>query len=161
MISLIAAIGKNGELGQNNHLIWSLKEDLKYFKETTQNHTVIMGYNTYKSIGKPLPNRVNIILTKNNKDKINDANVIVYDDMEKLLKNLQKDEEYFVIGGAPIYQAFYNLADKMYLTLINAECQSADSYFPKIENNKWRKTIVKHLIENDITYDIVLFERIK
>ncbi len=160
MISLIAAIGKNGEIGKNNELIWHLKEDMQYFKKTTMNHPVIMGYNTYKSIGRALPNRLNIVLTKNNKDKITDESILVYDDLNKLIKDLKEDEEYFVIGGSSIYQAFYNLADKMYLTEINAEDKDADSYFPKINYNDWQKHIINHLEENDITYDFVIYERL-
>ena len=160
MISLIAAIGKNGEIGKNNELIWHLKEDMQYFKKTTMNHPVIMGYNTYKSIGRALPNRKNIVITKNNKNKITDESILVYDDLSKLIGDLKDDEEYFVIGGSSIYQAFYNLADKMYLTEINAEDKDADSYFPKINYNDWQKHTTNHLKENDITFEFVIYERL-
>ena len=160
MISLIAAIGKNGEIGKNNELIWHLNEDMKYFKETTLYHPVIMGFNTYKSIGRALSNRLNIVITKNNKDKITDQSILVYDDLNKLIKDLKDEEEYFVIGGPSIYQAFYKLADKMYLTEINAEDKNADSYFPKINYNDWQKNIINHLEENNITYDFVIYERL-
>ena len=160
MISLIAAIGKNGEIGKNNELIWHLKEDMQYFKKTTMNHPIIMGFNTYKSIGKALPNRLNIVLTKNNKDKITDKSILVYDDLNKLIKDLKDEEEYFVIGGSSIYQAFYNLADKLYLTEINAEDKNADSYFPKINYKDWQKNTINHLEENNITYDFVIYERL-
>ncbi len=160
MISLIAAIGKNGEIGKNNELIWHLKEDMQYFKKTTMNHPVIMGFNTYKSIGRALPNRLNIVITKNNKDNITDKSILVYDDLNKLIKDLKDDEEYFVIGGSSIYQAFYNRADKLYLTEINAEDKDADSYFPKINYNEWQKHLINHLKENDIAYDFVIYERL-
>lgn len=160
MISLIAAIGKNGEIGKNNELIWHIKEDMQYFKQMTLNHPVIMGFNTYKSIGRALPNRKNIVITKNNKNKINDKNIFVYDDINNLIKGLKDDEEYFIIGGSSIYQAFYDVADKLYLTEINAEDKTADSYFPKISIEDWHKKLIKHSRENNIEYDFVVYERL-
>ena len=143
MIALIAAVGKNGEIGKNNNLIWHLKEDMQYFKQTTLHHTVIMGYNTYKSIGSSLAHRKNIVITRNNKNNINDKDILVYDNIDKLIKDLNHNEEYFVMGGASIYKEFYDLADKMYLTEINAEDSNADSYFPFIKVNDWEKHLVK------------------
>ena len=135
MISIIAAIGKNNELGKNNSLIWNLPGDLKFFKETTTNHSVIMGYNTYISIGKALPNRKNIVIVDDLK-KISNDNLVIYDNMDELIqKELNNNEENFIIGGASLYNYFYNLADRMYLTLIDAEDKKADSYFPNINNN--------------------------
>ena len=178
MISLIAAIGKNGEIGKNNELIWHIKEDMQYFKQMTLNHPVIMGFNTYKSIGRALPNRKNIVITKNNQNKINDKNIFVYDDiinfnssklgpslvrnnkLGNLIKVLKDDEEYFIIGGSSIYQAFYDVADKLYLTEINAEDKTADSYFPKISIEDWHKKLIKHSRENNIEYDFVVYERL-
>lgn len=160
MISLIASIGKNGEIGKNNELIWHIKEDMQYFKQMTLNHPVIMGFNTYKSIGRALPNRKNIVITKNNKNKINDKNIFVYDDINNLIKGLKDDEEYFIIGGSSIYQAFYDVADKLYLTEINAEDKTADSYFPKISIEDWHKKLIKHSRENNIEYDFVVYERL-
>ena len=160
MISLITAIGKNGEIGKNNELIWHIKEDMQYFKQMTLNHPVIMGFNTYKSIGRALPNRKNIVITKNNQNKINDKNIFVYDDINNLIKVLKDDEEYFIIGGSSIYQAFYDVADKLYLTEINAEDKTADSYFPKISIEDWHKKLIKHSRENNIEYDFVVYERL-
>ena len=160
MISLIAAIGKNGEIGKNNELIWHLKEDMQYFKRTTINHPVIMGFNTYKSIDRALPNRLNIVITKNNKDKITDQSILVYDDINKLIRDLKDNEEYFVIGGSSIYQAFIDIADRLYLTEINAEDKSADSYFPKINYRNWQKNMINHSEENGIAYDFVIYERL-
>ena len=160
MISLIAAIGKNGELGKNNDLIWNLPGDLKFFKEKTLNHTIIMGANTFLSIGRPLPKRKNVVITS--KNNINDNLAIVYNDIDELIKNeVYKDEEVFIIGGASMYDYFYSLADKMYLTLIDAEDKEADTYFPMIEKEKWNQTILDEKEENGINYKHVLFERIK
>ena len=161
MISIIAAIGKNLELGKNNSLIWNLPGDLKFFKDTTTNHRIIMGLNTYLSIGRPLPNRQNVVLSQD-KNAIENDNVIVYDDINILIKKeLNNNEENFIIGGASLYNYFYELADRMYLTLIDAEDAEADVYFPKIDENMWKQTIIAHNEDNGIKYSHVLFERIK
>ncbi len=158
MISLIAAIGKNNELGKDNALIWHLKKDSAYFKETTLNHRVVMGLNTYLSIGSPLPKRTNIVLTTH-KELINDENIIIYDSLDKLKKDLLNTrEEIFIIGGASLYQAFYSIADKMYLTEIE-DSQDADVYFPKIDQNDWNKKIIEELEENGIKYAFTIYER--
>ena len=155
-ISLIAAIGKNNELGKNNRLIWNLPGDMKFFRETTTNHTIIMGYNTYLSIGRALPKRRNVVLTS--KD-INDENIYVYHKIDDLIKNEVKDEEVFIIGGASLYDYFYDLADKMYLTLIDDEDSMADTYFPNIDYNMWNQTLLLENEDNGIKYKHVLFER--
>ena len=157
MISIIAAIGKNNELGKNNDLIWNLPYDLKFFKETTTNHSVIMGLNTYKSIGKPLPNRTNIVLTD---QPLDDEGLIIYTDINKLTSDISdKQEEYFIIGGASLYSYYYPLADKMYLTLIDAEDKEADVYFPNIDKNEWETKVLDFNKENGISYDHVEFTR--
>ena len=159
MISLIAAIGKNGELGKDNDLIWHLKDDMVYFRKTTLNHKVILGYNTYKSIGKALPQRKNIVLSHH---KINDENITVYNDIKELeAKELNTEEECFIIGGASLYNYFINKADKLYLTLIKDSCPLATVYFPKILSEDYNKEIIESKEENGIKYDFVIFERIK
>lgn len=160
MISLIAAIGKNYELGKDNKLIWNLKNDMKFFKNTTLNHTVVMGYNTYLSIGRPLPLRRNVILV-HDKKLLNDSNLVVYDDINELIKKefQDNDEEKFVIGGASLYKYFYNYADRMYLTLIESTCNEADSFFPEIDEKDWNKKIIENNKENDLNYSFVLYER--
>ena len=161
MISIIAAIGKNGELGKNNKLIWNLPNDLKFFKEITNNHKIIMGLNTYNSIGKALPNRKNIILT-DDLNKVEDNNVVKYSNINEMINaELNNEEENFIIGGASLYNYFYNTADKMYLTLIDANDYTADTYFPKINYDEWKQTIIKENEDNGIKYKHVLFERIE
>lgn len=156
MITLIAAIGKNNEIGLNNHLLWDLKEDLKFFKKVTQHHKVVMGLNTYLSIGKALPNRENIVLS--DKD-IELQNVKVYNNITDMInKEINTEEEVFVIGGSSLYNYFYPLADRMYLTLID-DTKDADTYFPKIDYSKWTTTVLGENIENNIKYTWVLFER--
>lgn len=150
MISLIAAIGKNRELGKDNDLLWHLKGDLKYFKEVTTNHTVVMGRKTYESIGKPLPNRENIVITRSNIDGV------------KTIKNpeevLKMDGEVFIIGGASIYEYFIKYASRLYLTLIDDD-KDADVYFPYFDESLYEKKTIGQNRENDIEYTFVLYER--
>ena len=160
MISIIAAIGKNGELGKNNSLIWHLPGDLKFFMDITINNKVIMGLNTYNSIGKALLNRKNVVLA-DNKNKVKDKKIIVYDKIEEMIeKELNDSNENFIIGGSSLYNYFYNLADKMYLTLIDAEDNGADTYFPSINYDAWKQTEISKNEDNNIKYKHVLFERI-
>lgn len=157
MISIIAAIGKNNELGKNNSLIWDLPHDLKFFKDTTLNHPVVMGLNTYKSIGRPLPKRENIVLTD---QPLEDNRLTIYTDIDKLTYDITYTlEECFIIGGASLYSYYYPLADKMYLTLIDAEDHEADVYFPAINYDEWNTKIIDYNKENGISYDHVEFTR--
>lgn len=138
LISLIAAIGKNRELGKDNKLIWHIPEDLKYFHDKTNGHVVIMGRNTFESIGKPLPNRINIILSRDLDLEISDC--IVADSLKKALEiaHEREKEEIFIIGGAKVYTDSLPFANKLYLTIINSE-SDADVYFPDYSNFKVMK----------------------
>ena len=157
-ISLIAAIGKNNELGKNNKLIWYLPSDLKFFRETTMNNTIIMGYNTFLSIGKALPKRRNIVLTS--KD-IDIPGVIIYHNIEDMLQEeLHNDEELFIIGGASLYEQFYPMCDKMYLTEID-DVAEADTYFPIFQAEEWDKEFIDKNIDNGINYEHILYRRKK
>ena len=107
MISIIAAVGKNNELGKDNKLIWDIPSDLKFFKKMTINHTVIMGRKSYESMGRVLPNRYNIILSKST-DKIIGAEVI--NNFEEVLKRFKDtDEDVYIIGGASLYSSLLNI----------------------------------------------------
>lgn len=131
IISLIAAIGKNRELGKGNELLFQIPEDMKYFRETTRGHTVIMGRKTYESIGHPLPNRINIVVT-HNPEMIKSADVKIAGSIEQALAIAKEsvNEEIFVIGGEQTYRMALPYADKLYLTLVNAEDNNADAFFP-------------------------------
>ncbi len=159
MISLIAAVGQNREIGLNNNLIWHLKGDMQYFKKTTLNHKVVMGMNTYKSIGKPLGERTNIVLTTH-PELITDKNIIVYTDIASLLKDINKEEEVFVIGGAKVYAEFLKYATFLYLTEIEAICEEANAYFPEFSKNEWHKEVLSQNVENNINYKFTKYERI-
>src|SRR5690606_21968590 len=113
-ISIIVAIDENKAIGKNNQLLWHLPNDLKFFKTTTSGHPIIMGRKTYDSIGKPLPNRKNIIITRNKDLKIGGAEV--YTSLSEALAGLKEENEVFIIGGAEIYKQALPLTDKVYLT---------------------------------------------
>ena len=152
-INIIAAVGKNLELGKGNDLVWRIKEDLNYFKELTTNKIIVMGYNTYLSIGRLLPNRKNIIISKENR---NIEGAIVLNSIKDVL-NLD-EEEIFIIGGASIYKQFIPYADNLYLTEINSEDDKADVFFPKFDKEHYEKKLVKASTENNLNYNFVCYE---
>lgn len=140
-ISMIAAVGKNLELGKNNDLIWHFKEDMKFFKETTMGHPVIMGRKTFESLPKALPGRKNIVISTNPEYKADGAEVVT--SVEEAVKLAEiENTEAFVIGGGRIYTEFLPYADNLYLTEINAECPDADTYFPDFNKSDYIKEIV-------------------
>lgn len=144
MISLIAAIGKNNELGKSNTLLWHLPADMKHFKEITTLHPVIMGRKTFESIGRPLPNRRNIVITRNVNYKKNlpakaRGIELVYSLNEALDLFPDQNEEIFIIGGAELYRQTMPVADKLYITHIDAENKDADAFFPEIIPIVWNE----------------------
>ncbi len=132
IISIIACIGKNRELGYNNDLIWKIPEDLKYFKSVTSGHVVIMGQRTYESIGRALPERTNIVLS--DKADFAPSDAIVARSMDDALSkaNEYEEVEIFFIGGAYVYSQAIEFADRLYLTLVD-DSAHADSFFPKYD----------------------------
>lgn len=124
---VIAAMSKNRVIGKDNKLPWDLPEDLKRFKELTLNKTVIMGRKTFDSIGKPLPNRDNIVLSRSN---INIDGVQVAASIEKALEFANPDKDVFIIGGQNIYEQTMELVDYIYLTVVNSTIEG-DAYFPE------------------------------
>ena len=155
-LTLIAAIGKNNELGINNTLIWRFKEDMKFFKENTMGKPIIMGRKTLESLPKLLPGREHIVLTKSNLDI---EGVKVFHSKENLLDYVsQFDNDFMVIGGASIYEQFIGNADKMLLTEIDAESK-ADVYFPEIKQDEWNKKDLYDVVDGDISFKHVLYKR--
>lgn len=150
MISIIAAIGKNRELGLKNGLVFHIKEDMKFFKETTTGHPILMGKKTLESIGRPLPNRKNYVAAFNT-ESLPDG-VIPVNDLHAFLKEHQDDsEELFICGGATIYRESLPYAKHLYLTEIDASTE-ADVYFPEFDKKKYTKKIIKKGSENDLNY---------
>ena len=157
MISIIAAIGKNNELGLNNDLIWHLPNDLKYFKEKTMNQIIVMGYNTFVSLGRILPNRKHVVLTF---EKIRlPLDVIQFNNLEDL-NNYIKDKDVFIIGGASMYKQFIDKADRLYLTEIDST-HKADAYFPNFDKNLYDKEILGSNNDNGVSYQFTLYKRRK
>lgn len=150
MIKIIAAVGKNYELGKDNDLIWHIPEDLKYFKETTMGQTVVMGRKTYESIGKPLPNRENIVITSREIE-----GVTTLQSPEDIL---DMDRDVFIIGGNSIYSYFVPYADEIYLTEIDAE-SNADVFFPKFDKSKYKKIILREGNNEELKYSFVIYKK--
>lgn len=162
MITLIVAMGKNREIGKENQLLWHLPKDLKHFKELTSGHPIIMGRKTYESIGKPLPNRTNIVISRKN-DWFEEG-ILIVGSIKEAVKFAKKiDEEVFIIGGGNIYEQTIDLADKLEVTLVDAEL-GADTFFPKINEKVWQKTNEEYHQKdekNEFDFCFQTFERIK
>ncbi|WP_330948969.1 dihydrofolate reductase [Virgibacillus sp. MG-45] len=140
MLSLLVAMDRERVIGANNDLPWHLPRDLKFFKEKTTGNTIIMGRNTFESIGKALPNRRNVVLTRN-KQAIFPEDIEVIHDIDTILKwNAEKPEaEYFIIGGGKLFEQMLAYADRMYITMID-ETFAGDTYFPEFSTADWKIT---------------------
>ena len=135
IISLIAAVSKNNVIGSDNKLLWHLPADLKHFKAITSGHTVIMGRKTYESIGKPLPNRRNIIVTR--QESFNAPGCDLAPNLQEAVDMCSNKEEVFIIGGGEIYKQAIHAADKIYLTRIYKEFEG-DTRFPDFSLSEWK-----------------------
>ena len=138
MLSIVVAVAKNNVIGKDNKLIWHLPEDLKRFKKLTTGKTIIMGRKTFESLGKVLPNRKHIVITKNNDFKIDNPMVEVINNINELDKYINSNEEHFVIGGASIYKILLPYTNKMYITRIYEQFEG-DTFFPEIDENEWKE----------------------
>lgn len=167
MLSLIACCDKTLAIGYQNKLLYHLPADMKHFKEKTEGKICIQGRSTYESIigmtGKPLQNRRNIILTRDQNFKP-DYSSFVYHSIEEVLKLIQgqvnTDEEVMVIGGSMIYKTFLPYADKVYLTIVDSASREADSYFPMLDDH-WKVTNKQHNEadeKNKYNYSFLTFE---
>ncbi len=137
IISIIVAKAKNNAIGKDNQLLWHISEDLKHFKEITSGHSIIMGRKTYESIGRPLPNRRNIIISR----KITDAptGTEIAKSLEHAIMMCEGEEEIFITGGGQIYKEAIDIADRLYITEVDGEPE-ADTFFPSIENDdSWKE----------------------
>jgi dihydrofolate reductase len=159
LLSLIAAIARNGVIGVDNHLPWHLPADLKHFKALTTGNTVIMGRKTWESLPekfRPLPNRRNIVVTRNAMYRAEGADVAA---SLPAAVTLSASGEAFVIGGAELYAAALPLADRLCLTEIDAEF-AGDTHFPAIDPDRWREASRQsHRDESGLGYAFVTYER--
>jgi dihydrofolate reductase len=135
-VSLIAAMAENRVIGVNNTLPWRLPADLKHFRKLTTGHPVIMGRRNHESIGKPLPDRANIVVTRNPDYRA--PGCLVKHSLEEALSSAGNAEEVFVIGGAEIYRQAFDHADRLYLTMVHARV-NGDTYFPDFNEHQWRE----------------------
>lgn len=155
---VIAAVGKNNELGKNNDLIWHIKGDMKFFKEQTTNHHVVMGRNTFLSLPKMLPNRTHLVL--NDDDYKFPDDVIVLRSLDEFFDKAKEiDDDIYVIGGAFVYSQFVPLADEIILTEIDDECMDADVYFPKIDYSLYDKKIIEEHDDEVPSYKFVSYKK--
>jgi dihydrofolate reductase len=159
MISIIAAMAENRVIGINNTLPWRLPADLRHFRQLTTGHHVIMGRRNYESIGSPLPDRTNIIVTRN--PSYQAPGCQVKHSLVDALQNTQNDPEVFIIGGAEIYRQAIGDADRIYLTLVHAEI-SGDTFFPELDARKWHEiSRTRHEADekNPYAYSFVTYDR--
>lgn len=156
MINIIVAMSKNRVIGKNNSLIWHLPNDLKRFKKLTSNNTVVMGRKTYESIGKPLPNRRNIVITRNKNLKIKGCDIVNSIEEAFLLCN----NNCFVIGGSEIYKESLKYADKIYLTIINMNFEG-DAFFPEIGKEWFKVSKIDNYSDskNKYNYSYIEYEK--
>ena len=162
MINIIAAITDNNALGKDNKLLFRLKKDMAHFKNITTDNVVIMGRKTYESIGKTLPNRVNIVLSRNMESN---EDFYTFDSIEKAIewsKENYPQKEIFIIGGASVYDKALkdDIVDKLYMTKIKQTVEDADAFFPEIDyKRKWSITSVERFFENGIEFFIYEAEK--
>lgn len=161
ILFLIAAIGKNRELGRNNGLLWNLPDDLQYFREYTKEKTLIMGKSTFLSIGKPLPKRKNIVLTSDPHFSFPGVDSTL--SLESALyfsRNLRYPP--CIIGGAKVYKKALPYVTELCLTFVDATCSDADTFFPVVDFSKWTEVSRQHFSKdnrNEEAFDIVRFVR--
>lgn len=162
MINIIASITDNNALGKDNKLLFRLKKDMAHFKNITTDNVVIMGRKTYESIGKTLPNRVNIVLSRNMKSN---EDFYTFDSIEKAIewsKENYPQKEIFILGGASVYDKALkdDIVDKLYMTKIKQTVEDADAFFPEIDyKRKWSITSVERFFENGIEFFIYEAEK--
>jgi dihydrofolate reductase len=158
-VTIIAAVGKNRELGKNNDLIWHLPDDLKFFKENTIGKPIVMGLNTLKSLPRKLKDRQYVVLT--NQDVELDKDVKLVKSLDELLDYIgSREDEFMIIGGASIYAQMINHADKMLLTEIDATDKDADCFFPEFNKNDWDSNVLSsHTTPENISYKHLVYKR--
>ena len=156
-LSIIVAIANNGVIGLNNNLPWHLPEDLKRFRALTTGHHIIMGRKTYESLGRLLPGRTTVIVTRNKNYHIEGA--LIAHTLEQALSLCGDDSEAFLIGGAELYQAGLNLADKLYMTEVDLDV-AGDAFFPQLDLTDWQElTRQSHVSEKGVAFSYINYQR--
>jgi dihydrofolate reductase len=158
-ISIIVAMASNRVIGANNTMPWRCPEDLKYFKSLTMGHHMIMGRKTFDSIGKPLPGRTTVIVTRNRDLKIEGC--MVLHSLDEAIAACKNDDEIFIVGGAELYQIALPVVNKLYITEIQQEIDG-DTYFPEFDKTKWRETAREKRHQDapqSLSYHFVTYQR--
>lgn len=160
MVNIIVAVADNGAIGKDNSLLWHIREDLKYFKKVTMGCPVIMGRRTFESIGRPLPCRQNIVVSKSGTHALPEG-VLPAGSLEEAVSKAEGDEM-FVIGGGQIYRQALPLADRLYVTEVHVTVEDADTFFPEIDAGQWEeesRTAPQTDAESGIEYEFVVYRR--
>jgi dihydrofolate reductase len=160
-VSLIAAMSIERAIGADNKMLWHLPKELAYFKRTTINKTVLMGRKTYESLGRPLPNRRNVILTRQADLEIEGCEIV--HSVEEALQKYGQDE-LMVTGGGEIYQLFMPITDRIYLTKVDVNIANADAYFPQFGENEFQLTSSEYVDtdeKNKYSFTICIYDRVK
>ncbi|MBK6264142.1 dihydrofolate reductase [Marivirga sp. S37H4] len=164
-ISMIVARAQNGAIGKNNDMLWHLPDDMKYFKDKTRNHHILMGRKNFDSLGEkyqPLPNRVNLVVTRNKDWQHEGVKVFHEIDSAITFAKDQNEKELFIIGGGEIYSACLPFSERLYITEVYAEFPDADAYFPEFDKKNWVEVKrEKHSADEKHPYafDYVVYER--
>jgi dihydrofolate reductase len=157
-LSIIVAVAQNRAIGKDNRLLWHISEDLRYFKQITSGHTVIMGRKTFESIGKPLPDRINIVVSRTMSPP---ENARVAADLNAALATCRNEAEVFIIGGGSLYREALPVARRLYVTEVHASYE-ADTFFPEIDPAHWRE-ISRQDFPHGVTFShpfsFVVYER--
>jgi dihydrofolate reductase len=164
-LSFIVAASDNNAIGVKNELPWRLPEDLKFFKRTTLGKPVIMGRKTYESLGKPLPGRLNIVLSQTGNIELPEG-VLLFDSLAEAIERVEDEdvEEAFIIGGGKIFDLAMPYVDRMYITRVHATIDNADAFFPKIDHSHWKMVWEeKHTKDEKHQYDYAFqqYERVE
>ena len=157
IISLIVAIAKNGVIGIKNTLPWHLPEDLKRFQALTMGHHIVMGRKTYESLGRLLPGRTTVIVTRNKSYRIEGA--LVAHSLQDAIQLCKKDEEVFIIGGAELYKDGLQVAERLYITQVDLDV-AGDAFFPALDLSHWCETAREaHVSEKGLAFSYLSYER--
>ena len=163
MISIIVATAENGVIGKDNQLLWRLSADLKQFRILTTGHSIIMGRKTFESIGKPLPNRTNIVISRQSNYDFPEG-ILKANSLEKAIEMAQNaagSEEIFIIGGGNVYKQALDITDKIYLTEVKANIEG-DAFFPELNEKDWKEiSRISHAKDekNEYDFDFVELEK--
>lgn len=160
--NIIAAVSDNNAIGSGNRMPWHISEDLKYFKRITSGGTVIMGRKTFLSIGKPLPGRTNIVITRGNAEGFS-AGIEIARSLEEAFSKAESfGKPCFIIGGGEIYQQALPLADTLYITRVHTVIPDADTFFPEITGDRWEKVSSSEVMndtESDLRFEFDVYRR--